>query len=121
MPVPPPETIRGARPSAPSRSTSADERLQQLARARAPELVVDRVLVVADVALETGVLEPVGVRHEPRERNRALHVGEAGAAATDLDVDEHLERAARASPGRGELGDVARVVGDDDQVRRRAH
>ena len=36
--------------------------------------------------------------------------------AADLDVDEHLERPPRASAGLGQLRDVARVVGDDDQA-----
>ncbi len=94
----------------------AHERLEQLARASAPEVVVDRVLVIADVALDARVGQPVGLRHLPRERDGAVGIGDARAAAADLDVDQHLERPARAAPGLGQLLDVAGVVGDDDQA-----
>ena len=78
VPVPPPETIRGARLSARRRSTSTHERLEQLTGARAPEVVGDGVLMVADVALDTRVLEAGGVgdlvarapRCGPRRRGR---------------------------------------------------
>ena len=92
------------------------ERLEQLTGARAPEVVGDGVLMVADVALDSRVLEVGGVGDLLRKRHDAILVNEAGAAPADLDVHQDLERAPRAFRGHIQLGDVGRVVGYDDQA-----
>ena len=116
VPVPPPR--HDPRRQA-GRGEGVDEAAQRLRHRHlggAALGVVDRRLVVAVVALHARVRQPVGGRDPLRQRDRRCRIGHARATAADLDVDQHLQRPARAARGVRQPVDDAGVVHRHQQV-----